>query len=649
VNEIKPRYIGGLAILFWGYQNDLLWFAIPMAIVLEARYFIIIRWALTKKDFYQIADLTGIVLLLMVLFLFLNRREYHFITTLISWLPILIYPLTIVLSYSTTPRMTLDILFYSLRRQREPVMQAWDMDYILLATCLLSAGLYREGSYYFLVVSAIIVLALYSLRSSRFNKRSFILVMALVLLSASLLHNGIRGAHLAVKEKTEEWIAQWIARRTDPFKTRTAIGQVGHMKLSDGIAFRIEPVSGKPDFPPLLQEAIYNTPDTTDWQVSDTRFNLVEQADDYRWEFAEQPMSQYPEARIYLEFNRKSSLVPVPGELAEIYELAALNVKKSPFGSILGASLIPAPHYRVRYQAGGYLGEEPSSMDLTIPEEHQPYLDSVTPAGLSETEALAFVQNFFHDFRYTLFQSGEAIQENPLIQFMSERKAGHCEYFASATALLLRQLGIPSRYVVGYAIEEWNDELSMYIVRHRHAHAWTKAWIDGRWIVIDTTPSQWFAMEESHASFLQPVADFFGNNGFLFLRWWNDQELEDYERALYIFGAILALVLLWRISRSEQVTIDDDDEDDVTSWILPGRESPFFRIENQLAEMGFGRGRGELMKNWLLRIDRAELLPMLVSHNRWRFDPQGLSMTERQALAKQVQEWLTLHPLPEKA
>ncbi|MBT4493207.1 MAG: hypothetical protein HOC70_08170, partial [Gammaproteobacteria bacterium] len=144
--DIKPRYLAGLAILFWGFQNDLIWFAIPMAIILEARYFIDIRWALTKRDFYQIADLTSVAFVLIVLFLFLNRREYHFITTLIAWLPIMLYPLVVVLSYSTTSRMTLDVLFYSLRRQREPVQQSWDMDYFLLATCLLSAGLYREGS-----------------------------------------------------------------------------------------------------------------------------------------------------------------------------------------------------------------------------------------------------------------------------------------------------------------------------------------------------------------------------------------------------------------------------------------------------------------------------------------------------------------------
>ncbi len=148
-NPIKPRYLGGLSAIFWGWQCELIWFALPVAIVLEARYYLNRRWALTKTDFYRVADLTTIALLTMVFFLFLNRQDYHFITTLLTWSPILLFPLVAVLAYSSTPRMSLDILFYSLRGQREAVQQSWDMDYVYLGACLLAAGLGKEGSYYF--------------------------------------------------------------------------------------------------------------------------------------------------------------------------------------------------------------------------------------------------------------------------------------------------------------------------------------------------------------------------------------------------------------------------------------------------------------------------------------------------------------------
>ena len=646
-DNIKPRFLGGIAILFWGVQNDLLWFAVPMTLILEARYFIDIRWALTKKDFYQIADLTSLVLVLMVVFLFMNRREYHFLTTLLAWLPIVLYPLTIIHSYSTTPRMNLDVMFYSLRRQREPVQQSWDMDYILLGTCLLSAGLHREGSYYFVVVAVILMLTLMQLKSTRWQMNTFILSMCAVVLLATAVHTGIRGAHMGIKAKTEQLIARWIARRTDPLKTHTALGQVGQLKLSDSIAFRIEPLSGEPDFPRLLREAAYNSPSATDWEVFDHLFHTHDAADDYRWEFAEGPPEQYPEAKIYIEFDRKRALVPVPAQLAEIYELPATTVNQSTYGTIQGTGLIPSPHYRVRYQSTGYLGEPPTSTDLVVPPEYDDYLEQTLPKGLTEDEAITYVQEFFKDFRYTLFQSDTRIKTNPLIHFMQNQKAGHCEYFSSATAIMLRKLGVPSRYVVGYAIQEWNEDLGMYIVRHRHAHSWTIAFIHGEWIVVDTTPSEWLTMEEGASSLLQPLWDYVGNQNFLFSRWWNDQRLEDYERELYVFGAILVLILVWRISTSEQVSIKEDGAGSVEDWVLPGRESPFFRIEDRLSELGYRRDRGELMRNWLLRIERPELLPLLGNHNRWRFDPHGISITEKKQLASEVREWLDQNISPD--
>ena len=642
---IKPQYLGGLSALFWGWECDLLWFAIPIAIILEGRYYLNRRWALTKTDFYRIADLTSVGLVAMVFFLFLNRQEYHFITTLLSWLPILLFPLVAVLAYSTTPRMSLDVMFYSLRRQTEPVQQFWDMDYVYLGACLLAAGLNSENSFYFPVVAIILAASLYQLRSPRFTKSIFIATVCAIFLSATAFHYGIRSAHLGIKKQTELWIANWISQRTDPLKTRTALGKVGQMKLSDAIEFRIQPTSGKPDFPSLLIEAVYNTSSDTDWEVFDARFETVEHTDDFLWRFTDLVSFRFPESRIYLEFDRERSLVPVPSQLVELNQLPATDISMSAYGAIQGIGLIAAPHYRVRYDTEPHLGDEPTAMDLIVPEEHKLALHQVTQLHMPTENVIPFIQAFFADFRYTLFQDDINVADDPLAHFLLDRKAGHCEYFASATTLMLRHLGIPSRYVVGYSIQEWNDDMNMYIVRKRHAHAWAIAYINGSWVPVDTTPQQWLAMEESQSSFLRPVWDYLGNNQFLFQLWWNEQKIEDYEIELYVIGFILMLILIWRISTSEQVIINAETARDSFQWTLPGRESPFFRIEEQLSSLGFRRGRGELMAEWLIRIERPDLLPMLTSHNRWRFDPQGISIEDKQRLADQVRDWLQAEPL----
>ena len=640
MNEVKPQYVGGFAILFWGFQCDLLWFAIPMSLLIEARYFVSTRWAFNKKDFYQIGDLTIIALTLAILFLSLNRREYHLITTLLTWIPILIYPLVICLGYSTSQKMPLDILFYSLRRQQEPINQSWDMDYILLGACLVAAGFNSDNSYYFAIVTMILAFTLFQLHSPRWNNVSLILSMIFILLSAAALQHGIRATHLGIKAKTEQLIARWISNRTDPLKTRTAIGKVGELKLSDAIAFRIEPLSGEADFPVLLQEATYNSPTLSEWEVFDLRFQINESADDYRWEFFENPAPKKLSAKIYIEFDRPRALIPVPAELTEIRQLPAKFLKSSANGTIQATGLIPSPHYLVSYKDIGHLGHDPSPIDLNLPSKHQEFLEEIIPKGLSSMEAIEFVKNYFADFRYTLYQPSKEIEKNPLIHFMRDRKAGHCEYFASATAMMLRKLGIPARYVTGYAIQEWNKDLSMYIVRERHAHAWAVAYINNKWIVIDTTPSEWLEVEESEASSLQPLQDFLSNNWFLLQQWLNDQELEDYQHEMYLLGIFLMIIFLWRITNSEQVKLSETHIDNLIAGPALGKESPFFNIEQQLLMMGYSRNRGELMRKWLIRIERPDLLPLLAVHNRWRFDPRGISITEKRELYEHVRNWL---------
>ena len=79
---------------------------------------------------------------------------------------------------------------------------------------------------------------------------------------------------------------------------------------------------------------------------------------------------------------------------------------------------------------------------------------------------------------------------DPIAQFLFERRQGHCEYFASAMAVMLRTVGIPSRLVNGFRGGEFNDLTGSYIVRARDAHSWVEAYFPGSgWITFDPTPA----------------------------------------------------------------------------------------------------------------------------------------------------------------
>lgn len=92
-------------------------------------------------------------------------------------------------------------------------------------------------------------------------------------------------------------------------------------------------------------------------------------------------------------------------------------------------------------------------------------------------------------YGYTL-QLGNEPPDDPLAHFLFERKQGHCEYFASSMAVMLRELGIPSRIVNGFRTGEFNDVTGSYIIRARNAHSWVEVYFPGQgWVAFDPTPA----------------------------------------------------------------------------------------------------------------------------------------------------------------
>ncbi|HJW31900.1 MAG TPA: transglutaminase-like domain-containing protein [Holophagaceae bacterium] len=93
-------------------------------------------------------------------------------------------------------------------------------------------------------------------------------------------------------------------------------------------------------------------------------------------------------------------------------------------------------------------------------------------------------------FRYTLTNPSGGTA-NPLEDFLERSHAGHCEYFASSLALMLRARNVPARVVNGYRLGPWVEEGGYFLVTQEQAHAWVEWWDEagGRWHAEDATPS----------------------------------------------------------------------------------------------------------------------------------------------------------------
>jgi len=92
------------------------------------------------------------------------------------------------------------------------------------------------------------------------------------------------------------------------------------------------------------------------------------------------------------------------------------------------------------------------------------------------------------NYGYTL-ELPKVEPDDPLAFFLFHRKQGHCEYFASALAVMLRVAKIPSRVITGFQSGIYNPISGSQLIRTSDAHSWVEAWLPDRgWITFDPTP-----------------------------------------------------------------------------------------------------------------------------------------------------------------
>lgn len=113
-------------------------------------------------------------------------------------------------------------------------------------------------------------------------------------------------------------------------------------------------------------------------------------------------------------------------------------------------------------------------------------LTAAQPTPAAKIEAL--VRHLQTSYAYTTRLEHDPKRE-PIDEFLFTRRRGHCEYFASSLAIMLRTLGIPSRSVNGYLGGDWNEYGRYVVVRQKHAHSWVEAYLPTvGWVTYDPTP-----------------------------------------------------------------------------------------------------------------------------------------------------------------
>ena len=147
-------------------------------------------------------------------------------------------------------------------------------------------------------------------------------------------------------------------------------------------------------------------------------------------------------------------------------------------------------------------GSQSIKPDALTPQERREYLDlppldprvsklahdmtvmERTPQG----RARSIEQHLRTEYGYTLKLLDHDVQD-PLAYFLFDRRKGHCEYFASALAVMLRTIDIPSRVITGFQSGVFNPLSGLQVIRTSDAHSWVEAYLPDRgWITLDPTP-----------------------------------------------------------------------------------------------------------------------------------------------------------------
>lgn len=149
------------------------------------------------------------------------------------------------------------------------------------------------------------------------------------------------------------------------------------------------------------------------------------------------------------------------------------------------------PVGRLRGDRAEYL--EAAANYFQLPEDLDPRIRrlarDITANSRNRYDAAKAIESYLQNsFGYTLEQ--KASGDQPLADFLFNVREGHCEYFATAMAVMLRTEGIATRVVNGFSEGEYNETADVWVVRQKNAHSWVEVYFPGEdtWVPFDPTP-----------------------------------------------------------------------------------------------------------------------------------------------------------------
>ncbi|MBF0346397.1 MAG: transglutaminase domain-containing protein [Magnetococcales bacterium] len=664
--KYRSLWVLGGALLFWGWRSGGVGWVVPVAGWLFVQPFS--PWRILWSDvlYQRILGVCGVIAVLLGGWAWFVQQDELFVMALLRLSPLIWMPMVLVMAADSRTLWAPDRFLSDRNRAAtgdevvpERPMALW-FDFFSLAT-LLAAGVVLENrSWFFPVLVGFMAVLLWSW-CPRHGRRGFgWFLFAVAACSGYLVQGGLSLLQRSLMETLSDELAEWFyPHSVDVTHRRTDIGEVGRLKMSGRILFRVH-YEGPLVLPLLLRESSYNIYYDGGWSQAPAPFvTIPPDAPVGAWMLGTPGTggadSGGRRVTIHHSVTRDQGILALPFQAYRIEGLEVAMLEKNRFGSVRYRNGPPPTPWTMIHSPGNLdpLQEGTAEkLDLQIPEVERKGIDLTFQEaglqGITSSEEIIRKWNEFvrRRFTYSLDLTDPAGFDSPLSHFLLASRRGHCEYFATASVLLLRRAGIPARYVFGYAVSEPDRQSQWYRVRERDAHAWTVVFVNGAWRSVDFTPPDWRRAEAMEAPLWQGVVDGWSTLSFLFSQWSQGASRE--VRLGWVVVGFLGLMIYvyLRLFRQKGKGHDHSQvmrrDKQVVGMVGSGdADSPFVAIVKHLEQNAAPRIPSVPLSQWILEQQHPDLMPLLQWHYRWRFDPQGLDAGEILYFTQAVDAWLT--------
>lgn len=255
------------------------------------------------------------------------------------------------------------------------------------------------------------------------------------------------------------------------------------------------------DHPQYLRARIFDEFDGLHWRTSSDR--IVKLTVGYTGVELVSPdhyiSSQLQSYDIHIESNLGDYIAAAAVPVKLKYPATAIGVDlfgqlRSPGALKAGTAYAVTSQYNLqRGRLFAELDHQPLPSYTRLPEGMDPRIGElagrITKGADSELDAaVALEQHLRTQYQYDLDSVFSSQNTTPLSEFLFERKTGHCEYFASALAVMLRTQNIPSRLVTGFSATNRNPLTGYFDIHALDGHAWVEAYVDNQgWVILEPT------------------------------------------------------------------------------------------------------------------------------------------------------------------